>query len=606
MDETLKIKIVADSSGADRVLKSTKDSLASIVDAAGIKVPAAFGKMKLGAIGAAAAVTALAVSIGKLALNVSKAGDEIDKQSQKVGMSARAYQEWSHVLEHCGASAESLSRAMRKLVNARASGSEAFSSIGVDPNAYGSQEALFKATVAALQSVENQMDRAQLAAQLMGESAQELAPLLNTSAAETEKLIANYNRLGAVMNDNLVQMSAHMQDSVTNLSASFQGLKNTIGELVIPILDTLAQKLTTIIAQANTVLRYIFDLGDGGSSGVQKDIGTQVAVSMQSAVSSAKQLRYLISGFDELNIMSSSGSSGASSGSSGSGSGYSAGVTAFNTSQLLDETRKQTDTLKATGDDVKAPTWMETLRDVVRGIKNNDVTAVNLGAAIGEKIHDVAANVAEAGKSIKDGLKEKVQDIGAAAAGAWDALKEKVSGLISSVTGKTTTPEPEYKSTYTPSTAGSSGVTHTSGGGRTIVDTIQSGVEAAKNALENALKKMKSSISTSTSTAGVSHTTGGGRAFASGGVVYGPTIGLVGEYPGASTNPEIITPQNILSETIDASNGKLASVIAQATQQVIAALYDTQSSLSVDGVQLARAVGSANARNMKLTGSAYA
>jgi len=31
-------------------------------------------------------------------------------------------------------------------------------------------------------------------------------------------------------------------------------------------------------------------------------------------------------------------------------------------------------------------------------------------------------------------------------------------------------------------------------------------------------------------------------AFADGGIVSGPTLGLVGEYPGASTNPEVIAP----------------------------------------------------------------
>jgi len=35
---------------------------------------------------------------------------------------------------------------------------------------------------------------------------------------------------------------------------------------------------------------------------------------------------------------------------------------------------------------------------------------------------------------------------------------------------------------------------------------------------------------------------GGAKAFADGGIVSGPTLGLVGEYPGASSNPEVIAP----------------------------------------------------------------
>jgi hypothetical protein len=46
--------------------------------------------------------------------------------------------------------------------------------------------------------------------------------------------------------------------------------------------------------------------------------------------------------------------------------------------------------------------------------------------------------------------------------------------------------------------------------------------------------------------------------FAEGGVVYGKTIGMVGEYPGAATNPEVIAPlsklQNILASSMQTIN----------------------------------------------------
>lgn len=38
---------------------------------------------------------------------------------------------------------------------------------------------------------------------------------------------------------------------------------------------------------------------------------------------------------------------------------------------------------------------------------------------------------------------------------------------------------------------------------------------------------------------------------AKGGVLYDDTIVMAGEYSGASTNPEIVTPQNILKETFE-------------------------------------------------------
>jgi hypothetical protein len=46
---------------------------------------------------------------------------------------------------------------------------------------------------------------------------------------------------------------------------------------------------------------------------------------------------------------------------------------------------------------------------------------------------------------------------------------------------------------------------------------------------------------------------GGATAFANGGIVSGPTMGLVGEYPGARQNPEVIAPLNKLQNMIGGS-----------------------------------------------------
>ena len=46
---------------------------------------------------------------------------------------------------------------------------------------------------------------------------------------------------------------------------------------------------------------------------------------------------------------------------------------------------------------------------------------------------------------------------------------------------------------------------------------------------------------------------GGATAFANGGIISGPTMGLVGEYPGARQNPEVIAPLNKLQSIIGKS-----------------------------------------------------
>jgi hypothetical protein len=47
----------------------------------------------------------------------------------------------------------------------------------------------------------------------------------------------------------------------------------------------------------------------------------------------------------------------------------------------------------------------------------------------------------------------------------------------------------------------------------------------------------------------------GVKAFADGGIVSGPTLGLMGEYPGASSNPEVIAPLSKLQGMLDTGGG---------------------------------------------------
>ena len=48
--------------------------------------------------------------------------------------------------------------------------------------------------------------------------------------------------------------------------------------------------------------------------------------------------------------------------------------------------------------------------------------------------------------------------------------------------------------------------------------------------------------------------------FANGGIVYGPTLGMMGEYGGASSNPEVIAPLSKLRNLIGNNGGGIGEV----------------------------------------------
>ncbi len=53
--------------------------------------------------------------------------------------------------------------------------------------------------------------------------------------------------------------------------------------------------------------------------------------------------------------------------------------------------------------------------------------------------------------------------------------------------------------------------------------------------------------------------------FAAGGIAYGPTVGLFGEYAGASNNPEVVAPLDRLRSLIGETDGDGGRLVARVT-----------------------------------------
>ena len=84
------------------------------------------------------------------------------------------------------------------------------------------------------------------------------------------------------------------------------------------------------------------------------------------------------------------------------------------------------------------------------------------------------------------------------------------------------------------------------------------------------------------------------QTYAQGGVIDRPTAGIMGEYPGAKSNPEIVTPENKMREVFETSNEDIVSVLLQGFKQIIQAINEKENTLSVDGMVLAKSVAKAN------------
>lgn len=90
--------------------------------------------------------------------------------------------------------------------------------------------------------------------------------------------------------------------------------------------------------------------------------------------------------------------------------------------------------------------------------------------------------------------------------------------------------------------------------------------------------------------------------FAAGGVVREPTLGLIGEYPGASTNPEIITPEQKMHDVFVSSMAPLAMSIHNDVERLIAVVERIDPILEIDGEVIGKTAQKYRENQFKRTG----
>lgn len=237
--------------------------------------------------GAVAAVTGAAIGAGKAiwdsANNVAQFGDNIDKMSQKMGISAQAYQEWDFVMQHSGTSMESLKASMKTLANAAERDNDAFKELGISTKDIQqmSQEDLFSSVISGLQQVEDTTQRTYLAGQLLGRGATELGALLNMSAEETAAMKQEVHDLGGVLSDTAVKNAATFQDTLQNLTTAADGLKNSMVANLLPSLTTVMNGFTGLITGTDGAEKQI----SSGINSLIKNITTALPTALDAITS---------------------------------------------------------------------------------------------------------------------------------------------------------------------------------------------------------------------------------------------------------------------------------------------------------------------------------
>lgn len=225
----------------------------------GAKTVATVGTAIVGAsVGAVAGLTNFAKSSASTA-------DNVDKMSQKIGVSRTAYQELDFICSQTGTSVDGLQAGMKTLTTvmdttAKGTSKEktALEELGIsatdsEGNLRSSEDVMWE-TLEALQGMENQTEKSRLAVKLFGKSGTELMPLLNGASGSIEEMKDQAHDLGLVLSDEVIDNGVELTDSLDQTERAFKAIGTNLGASLMPIVTKASDYIQKFLPQIQTFI----------------------------------------------------------------------------------------------------------------------------------------------------------------------------------------------------------------------------------------------------------------------------------------------------------------------------------------------------------------
>ena len=205
------------------------------------------------------------------------AGQAINDTSKAWGISAQAYQEWSHVLSGSRADIKDLEGGVKninKLLGGDAPDkvAAAFKAIGVSAeDADGklkSTEQLLSETIYTLANYDGN-DRISLVETIFGKNGANLNQMLDKGQTGIKGLVREAHNFGLVMSDEQIDTALGFDQAMTNLHDAMSSFQKDIGEFIVPGLTNVVEQMTKIVNffsgnhQENTLDNTLKDITKG-------------------------------------------------------------------------------------------------------------------------------------------------------------------------------------------------------------------------------------------------------------------------------------------------------------------------------------------------------
>jgi hypothetical protein len=207
----------------------------------------------------AIAATAAGFGLYQITQGFVDAGDEADATAQKLRITTQELQRMRFAADKLDVSQETLDGGLKRLSRSITMASkgakdqvQALRLLGyTDRQIRSGKISVADATVRLAKRMEDEKkakSNAIIANSLYGRSYLELMPMLKAGGEGIAEQIRLAEELGVVMSDKAVASAAAFDDASKNLRYSLIGVRNAIGEQLIPILTPLVEQLTSYIA----------------------------------------------------------------------------------------------------------------------------------------------------------------------------------------------------------------------------------------------------------------------------------------------------------------------------------------------------------------------
>ena len=200
-------------------------------------------------------------AIGKLGYDVVQSADELATLSQQTGVSVEELQKWQYASELVDVSVSDMTGAMTKMKAKMVDGNKTFKSLGVsirdaDGNMRSASDVFYN-SLFALSQIENETERDQLAMELFGKSADQLAGIIDDGGTALRMYGKEAEQMGVIMSEDTVDDLNQLNDVITKTKNNVKGSLAKAGATLATTFAPVLEKISDLIGQVTERIRAL-------------------------------------------------------------------------------------------------------------------------------------------------------------------------------------------------------------------------------------------------------------------------------------------------------------------------------------------------------------